>query len=100
MKVGKFTEEQNPNGGTSVFYSGVFVGRYSNILHPIIEQFTGNKKQNNSMNLLLRYMRAKHPNEQINYIEQTASQQKFLVAACGHIILQEGVVKSLKPYKS
>lgn len=96
MKVGKFTEDINPNGGISVYYQGVFAGRYTNIFKPKMEQFTGHKDQCNSMNVMLRYMRLKHPDKDINYIAKNAHNQMLLVASTGRIITEEGLVKTLK----
>lgn len=99
MKVGKFTEKDNPNGGISVYYQDIFVGRYTNILSPEIAQFTGHEGQNSSINLLLRYMRLKYPDKPVNYITKNASNQLLLLASCGRIITEEGVVKTLGPWK-
>lgn len=96
MRIGKFTEENNPNGGISVYYQGIFAGRYTNIFNPEIRQFTGHEHQLNSMNVLLRYMRLKHPDEDINYIGKNAQNQMLLVASTGRIITEEGLVKTLK----
>ncbi len=100
MKVGKFTETTNQNGGTSVYYQGVFIGMYLGGYWEEINQFSGNKNQCTSMNLLLRYMRLKFPQKPINYIIKNTCNQMFLVASTRRLITEEGIVKTINPLRN